>query len=165
MRNKFAPSRFYRVAMLAMAAAIFTRAAPTEQMHWRELATYLRGKVVTITTKDGKSFGGRNVTVWPDFVAINDGVQIKVPRDTVVSFHWEAPYEGQTRKLGRLLSTSYRHAGKLLGTPAGPVAVVELPAITAWGAAAVPFCLLGDLFNQHPRTSGDISILPDGVSK
>jgi hypothetical protein len=165
MRNKFIPARFYRVAMLAVAVALATQAAPTEQMHWKDLTAYLRGKLVTITTKDGKSVSGRFPVVRPDGIYFNDVPQAKVSRDAVLSLHWEAPHESETHKLGKMMSAGYRHAGRILGTPMGPFGLVELPAITAWGAAATPFCLLGDLFAGHPQTSGDVSILPDGVSK
>lgn len=167
MRNKFTPARFSRVAMLAIVATLTMEAAPSQQMRWKDLATYLRGKLVTITTKDGKTVSGRTPVVWPDGISFTDVPSSTVPRDAVVSLHWEAPYERQTHKLGRLLSSGYRHAGRNLGTTMGPVALVEFPVITAWGAATAPFCLLGDLFAGHPQTSGDISILPDGqgVSK
>ena len=73
-----------------------------------------------------------------------------VPRYAVMSLHWEAPYESQIRhKLGKMLASGYRHAGRNLGTPSGPAALVEFPVITAWGAAATPFCLLGDLFSRE----------------
>ena len=41
MRNKFTPASFSRVAMLAIAVAFTAEAAPSQQMHWKDLATYL----------------------------------------------------------------------------------------------------------------------------
>jgi hypothetical protein len=164
MRNKFTLARFYHVAIAAIMVAFTTQAAPTDQIHWKDLAAHLKDKLVTITTKDGTKVSGRLAVVRPDGISLNDGYPRNVPRDSVVSLHWEAPYQSQTRKLGKMLATGYRHSGRLLGTPMGPFGLVELPAITAWGAAAAPFCLLGDLFAGHPPTSGDILILPDPSS-
>jgi hypothetical protein len=161
MRNQFILSPFCRAAIFAVAVSFTLQATPSEQIHWKDLAARLQGKLVTITTKDGRSLHGQLFTVRPEGIYISDGNQEKVLRDAVVSLHWEAPFKNQTQKLGKMLARAYRHSGKLLGTPMGPFALAELPAITAWGAAAAPFCLLGDLLSGHPPTSGDISILPD----
>jgi hypothetical protein len=155
MRNK--------LTLIFAVAALTLEAAPSEQLHWKDLAARLQGKLVMIATKNGKSLHGRFFTVRPEGIYIGDGNQEKLSRDAVVSLHWEAPFKSQTQKLGNMLARAYRHSGKLLGTPMGPFGLVELPAITAWGAAAAPFCLLGDLFSGHPPTSGDISILPDST--
>lgn len=155
MRNK--------LTLIFAVAALTLQAAPSEQIRWKDLGARLQGKLVTITTKDGKSLHGRFFTVRPEGIYISDPNQEKISRDAVVSLHWEAPFKSQTQKLGNMLSRAYRHSGKLLGTPMGPFGLVELPAITAWGAAAAPFCLLGDLFAGHAPTSGDISILPDSA--
>jgi len=102
----------------------------------------------------------------PDAIVFNNGTPEKVSRDTVLSLHWEAWHENQMKKLGKQMSDGYRHSGKLLGTSMGPFGLAELPMITAWGVAATPFCLLGDLFARSDHASGDISILPEpGVSK
>jgi hypothetical protein len=161
MRNKLTLARSCRLAIFAVAVSFKLQAAPTELKLWRELAAFLQGKSVTVTTKDGKSVSGRLFVVRPDGIFFSGPMPTTVPRDAVVSLHWEGPHERETHKLGKMLSQGYRHAGKLLGTPMGPFALAELPVITAWGAAATPFCLLGDLFAGHPQTSGDISILPD----
>jgi len=163
MRNTLPLTLFHRVAILAIAATFLMHAAPSEQMRWSQLAAKLQGTQVTVTTKDGKSLSGRRVSVRPDGIYFADGALTSVLRDDVLSLHWELPYETQTDKLGQRLSHAYRHSVDLLGTPLGPVALVELPAITAWGAAVAPFCLLGDLFTDHLKTSGDISILPDAA--
>lgn len=168
MRNQLTLATFYRAAIFAVVVSFTIEAAPSEQIHWKDLAARLKGKLVTITTKDGRSLHGQLITVRPEGIYISDGNQEKISRDTVVSLHWEDPFKSQTRKLGSMLAHAYRHSGKLLGTPMGPFALAELPVITAWGAAATPFCLLGDLLSPHPPTSGDISILPDlpqGASK
>jgi hypothetical protein len=167
MRNKSTRAPFHRLAIIALAVSLSTQAMPVEQKLWRELAVYLQGKLVTITTKDGKSITGRSFNIRPDGIFINDPTPTVVPRDMVLSVHWEMQYKSQTRKLGSMLSTGYRHVGKIIGTPLGPFGLVELPAITAWGAAALPFCLLGDLLGDHTQKSGDFSILPDSpaVSK
>lgn len=161
MRNTLPLTRFHPVAMLAIAVAFTLQAAPSEQMLWKDLAAYVRGKQVTIKTKDGTSLSGRPFMVRPDGIYFDIGTPQKGARDEVQSLHWQSVNETQTDKLGKTLSRAYRHSGQLLGTQLGPIGLLELPAITAWGAAAVPFCLLGDLFTDHPKTSGDISILPD----
>jgi hypothetical protein len=163
MKNKLALAHFRRLAVLASAVILSTQAAPSETLRWKDLTNYLRGKVVTITTKDGRSLKGKDFAVRPDSILITDGAPVSVPRQAVLSLHWESIHEAETHKLGRMLSHGYRHSFGLLGTPAGPFALVELPAITAWGAAAAPFCILGDLLSEHPQSSGDISILPDPV--
>jgi hypothetical protein len=160
MRNTPPLTPFHRVAILAIAATFLMHAAPSEQMLWSQLALKLQGNQVTVTTKDGKSLSGRRVSVRPDGIYFADGAPAGVLRDQVLSLHWELQYETQTDKLGQRLSHAYRHSVDLLGTPMGHVVLVELPAITAWGAAVAPFCLLGDLFTERPKTSGDISILP-----
>ena len=166
MRNKLPLAHFSRVAMLAIVASFCLEGAPVEQRLWREIGRYLQGKVVTIMTKDGRSLSARRFTIQPDGIFLNDGTPMRVSRDAVLSIHWEAPRQSETHKLGKSLSTGYRHSGKLLGTQLGPVALAELPLITAYGVAAAPFCLLGDLFGGHPAASGDISILPEpGVTK
>lgn len=160
MRNTHPLTRFHRIAMLAIAVGFTLQAAPSEQLLWSQLATRLQGKQVTVKTKDGKSVSGRFFTVGRDGIYFG-GTQNKIPRDGVQSLHWEAPDAHQTEKLGNMLGHAYRHSGSLLGTPMAPFGVIEIPVITAWGAAAAPFCLLADLFSDHPTTSGDISILPD----
>jgi hypothetical protein len=161
MKNKFTPTAICRAAIFALAALFTLQAAPFETIHWKELAARLNGRLLTITTKDGRSLHSRNFVVVPNGISIVDGTPTLISRDTVLSLHWESPDQSETRKLGKSLSGAYRHSGRLLGTELGPIALAELPLITAWGAAAVPFCLLGDLFAPHRQTSGDISILPD----
>jgi hypothetical protein len=161
MRNQFTLAPFYRAAIIAVVVSFTLQAAPAEQIRWKDLAARLQGKLVTITTKDGRSLHGQFLTVRPEGIYMGGVPQEKISREAVVSLHWEAPFKSQTQKLGNMLAHAYRHSGKLLGTPMGPFGLVELPVITAWGAAAAPFCLLGDLLSDHPPTSGDISILPD----
>jgi hypothetical protein len=161
MRTKLSLTPFHRFAMLAIAATFTIYAAPSEQMLWRQLAAKLQGKQVTVTTKEGKLLSGRFFTVRPDGIYFGGDAPNKVSRDAVLTLHWETPDKNQTEKLGRMLGHAYRHSGSLLGTPMGPFGVIEIPVITAWGVAAAPFCLLGDLFSEHPKTSGDISISPD----
>jgi hypothetical protein len=161
MTNKLPFTPFHRVAMLAIAATFTMQAAPSEQMLWAQLAAKLQGKQVTVTTKDGKLFSGRFLTVRRDGIYFGEGAPNKVSRDAVLTLHWETPDNHQTEKLGKMLGHAYRHSGSLLGTPMAPFGVVEIPVITAWGVAAAPFCLLADLFSEHPKASGDISISPD----
>jgi hypothetical protein len=162
MRNNFPLTRFHRVAMLAVAVTLTSQAAPSpEQVLWRQLAAKLQGKEVTVKTSDGRSLSGRFFAVRADGIYFNGSTPDKVTRDAVVSLHWEAPNNYQTERLGNMLSHAYRHSGSLLGTPMGPFGVIEIPAITAWGIAAAPFCLLGDILTDHSKSSGDISILPE----
>jgi len=161
MRNTLPLTRSHRVAISAIAVAFTLQAAPSEQLLWKDLAAKLQGKQVTVKMKDGKSISGRFFTVGRDGIFFSGGAPDKIPRDAVQSLHWETPDAHQTEKLANMLGHAYRHSGSLLGTPMAPFGVIEIPVITAWGAAAAPFCLLADLFSDHPTTSGDISILPD----
>jgi hypothetical protein len=163
MKNKFTSTRICRAAVFALAAAFTLQAASFETLHWKELATRLKGRLITITTKDGRSLQSRNFVVVPEGISIIDGTPSIVSRDAVLSLHWESPDQSETRKLGKSLTDAYRHSGRLLGTELGPIALAELPLITAWGAAVAPFCLLGDLFAQRGEPRGDISILPDSI--
>jgi hypothetical protein len=90
MRNQFTLAPFYRAAIFAVAVSFTIEAAPSEQIHWKDLAARLEGKLVTITAKDGRSLHGQFFTVRPEGICISDGHQEKVLRDAVVSLHWGA---------------------------------------------------------------------------
>src|ERR1700733_6626406 len=123
MKNKLTSLPIYRAAILALAVAFTLQAASFETIHWRDLATRLKGRIVTITTKDGRSLHSRNFVVVPEGISIIDGTPSIVSRDAVLSLHWESPDQSETRKLGKSLAGAYRHSGRLLGTELGPIAL------------------------------------------
>jgi hypothetical protein len=62
----------------------------------------------------------------------------------------------------RILHDGYAHGFRHLFSPEAPVGLIEVPAITAYAAVTLPFCVLGDILgvNRRERIAEEIRILP-----
>ena len=167
MKNtrRFPPIR--RFAAFAATVVFLSHSLHAEvPKKWSELTTYLRGKYVTIVTKDGRRMQGHFVGTSPTDVILDDrttgdlfyGNNVLVPRATFTTIRvGSEPI--QLEKLGRDLHRGYAHALRRLFSEAAPLGIVEVPIITAWAAISAPFCALGDLFAAPHGITENVQIV------
>ena len=161
MTNSLTLSRIQRMAAIAVALSITLAAAPRVPKTWTQLATYLKGKYVTITMKNGTTERGSFAYSRNDALVFQGGKE--VPRDMVVGLRLESDplKKGNLAQLRGILQRGYKDSFRNLGSPVGPFALVGVPVITAYAVVATPFCALGDLFGRRKPAPEEIEILPD----
>jgi hypothetical protein len=122
---------------------------------WSDLAEYLKGKYLAVTTRDGKTIRGRFVETREDAIVLDNGAQIEIPR---ASFAWIGVERTNLSKLGKNLKDGYSRGFHDLFSPMGPWGIVEVPAITVYAVIAAPLSALGDLFHNRRNSSDRIFI-------
>jgi hypothetical protein len=167
MKNtrQFPPIR--RFVAFAATAVFLTHSLHAEvPKKWSELTTYLRGKYVTIVSKDGRSVRGHFVGTSPNAVLLNTGNggdlmysgSFAVPRATFTTIRVD-PEPVKLEKLGHDLHSGYAHAFRRLFSEAAPLGIVEVPAVTVWAVISAPFCALGDLFAPPRGMTENVQIV------
>jgi hypothetical protein len=161
------PFPCFRLATFAAAAVFFSHSLHAQvPKKWSELADYLKGKYVTIVTRDGKSMHGHFVSASNTAVLLDPSKTV----DFVYNGSFEVPRNSFTtirvgtepiklEKLGHDLHRGYAHAFRRLFSEAAPLGIVEVPAITAWAVISAPFCALGDLFAAPQGITENIQIV------
>jgi hypothetical protein len=161
MTNQPSSNKLQRIAMAAVVivASLETTSAKTPK-HWSELREFLKDKYVTVVEKGGRSQRGRFVTTSTDSLTIEDGQTAEIPRDSISSLRVDLPRKTRLEELGGVLHKGYSDTFRDLFSPAAPVGIVGVPAVTAYAIVATPFCILGDIFGERKPSPVDIEIVP-----
>ena len=149
-----------RCLLLSGAAILFALSAPAQSstpkpdtpVEWRNLCANTMRELLVVTTESGDTVQGYCVSVQYDEVAIRtvDGKVVRIARGTFKTVLALAVAENRMKVLGRGMKQGLRYGVKTTFSPLAPVGLVVIPGTLAWGAAAAPFCILGDLFGGKP---------------
>jgi hypothetical protein len=125
---------------------------PTTPVEWRNLCSNTARELLVVTTESGDTVQGYCVSVQYDEVAIRtvDGKVVRVARGTLKTVLALAVAENRMKALGKGMKQGLRYGVKTTFSPLAPIGLVVIPGTLAWGAAATPFCILGDLFGGKP---------------
>jgi len=165
MTNLLNCSILRRAAVVAVASSLMLSAAPPKvSKRWSQLSAYLYGKYVTVVLKGGGSQAGRFVSATPDVLTLEGGKTVS--RDLVVGLSAAPVNKSNLEKLGEVLHRGYKDSFESLFSPAAPLGIVGVPAVTAYAVVATPFCALGDLFGDRKQPAPvEIQILPDPMKE
>lgn len=136
------------VTMLALTATSLPLTASEQlQVDWTRVCQVSTGHELLATTATGEQVSGYCVAVNVDEISISTGDQkiVKVGRSALAKLEMSVAKGHQVRSLGRGMHRTLKDGHELLLSPMAPVGIALIPATVAWGAAALPFCLLGDL--------------------
>jgi hypothetical protein len=114
---------------------------------WNQVCRVAAGHELLVTTTAGDTLEGFcvGVSVTEISVRTTDRGVVKIARNTLSRLDMHRSNGHQLKSLGRGMRGSLRWGFDALLSPVGPVAAVAIPGTLAWGAAAAPFCVLGDL--------------------
>jgi hypothetical protein len=135
-------------------------AAPPITVGWNQVCRITAGHELVVTTTTGDTVEGFCVGVDVSEITVNtwDHRVVKIARNTLSRIDMHRSKGHQLRALRDGVRGGLRWGLGALLSPAGPAAAVAIPATLAWGAAAAPFCLLGDL---KAKATGMQEIKPD----
>lgn len=136
---------------MAMGLGI-ARAGDSPAVQWNQVCRVAHNRELSITTQNGETVQGYCTRINVDEIAVttNDHRVVNIARSALTHIRVRrADTKGhQLATLGRGMRGSLKTGFEWLFTPAAPAAIVLLPGTLAWGAAAAPFCLIGDLSNK-----------------
>jgi P pilus assembly chaperone PapD len=124
------------------------QAADQKQISWTDVCRTAPGKELAITTANGDTVTGYCVAVSVDDVSIHtqDRGVVKVARTALSRIRLQRANRGhQLRTLRHDMHKTLTDELDWLFSPRAVGGIVSIPPTLAWGAVAVPFCLLGDL--------------------
>jgi hypothetical protein len=156
----------YRVSFLALSAALTCttplRADDPIETPWNDVCKVASGQQLTVTTIDGATVEGYCIRINADGMGFRtlDSQAITIARTAISRVRLRAIKGRQLKSLGKGLQSGLRQEAQWLLSPAAPLGLVALPATLAWGAAAAPFCMLGD-FVSKIMPERDIKLLAD----
>jgi hypothetical protein len=121
--------------------------AQTQDVPWNQLCRYADGRPIEVTTAAGDTFTGFCASVTDKELSIRRPGQAmaKIARTGLAKLQVEKSRGSQTKLLGRQFRGAMRHALRTLGSPRGVAGLIEVPVVAAWGATALPFCLIADI--------------------
>lgn len=142
-------SRAVRVTVLIAAGMSTGWAADSPAVPWASICRVAGTRELTITTQEGKTVQGycTSINVTAISVADPNGRVVKIARSALGRIRVRrAPARGHAlASLGRGMRAGLGFGLSSLSTPAAPLGLITLPGTLVWGAAAAPFCLIGDL--------------------
>ena len=135
--------------VIGMGAA---QAAGPVEVQWNQVCVVAGHRELSITTQNGETVQGYCTRINVDEIAVTTEDQrlVKIARSALAHVRVRrANARGhQLASLVRGMRTGLKTGLQWMLTPAAPAAIVLLPGTLAWGAAAAPFCLIGDLTNK-----------------
>jgi hypothetical protein len=138
-----------RLLMLsaAIAGALPLYAAEPIQVHWNEVCRVAADRQLEITTVNGETVEGYCTSINVDQMSVTTGDQrvVKIARTALSKLQMHRSKGHQMNALGRNIRTGLGFGFKELLSPNAALGLVAVPVTVAWGAVAVPFCLLADL--------------------
>jgi hypothetical protein len=158
----------FRISFLTLAAALAwtlpAHAADAIETHWSDvcqLATL--GDHLILATVNGETVESKYcVRVNADEIAVttSDNRTIRIARAALSSLRLSSAQGHQLKALGHDLHGGLRTELRWLLSPMAPLGLVSIPSTLAWGAAAAPFCVLGDLVHKA-RPDREVKVLAD----
>lgn len=144
--NSLATAAF---ALLALNAASGPMLADTVDVPWNKVCQTARNQQMRITTSTGETVEGYCISIGVDELTVRtrDNQAVRIAKSALSRI--VVPKERQLEALGRGMQRSIQFGLKALPTPYGPLVVPVIPATIAYGAAAAPFCAVGDLLAKR----------------
>ncbi len=158
----------FRFPLLALSAALACTAplfaADPIETHWNDVCKMAVGNHLVLTMADGTMVEGYCVRVNADEIGVRtlDSQAVTIARSALTSLRLRTTEGHQLKSLGKGLHGGLREELHWLLSPMAPLGVVALPATLAWGAAAAPFCMLGDLVDKL-TPAREIKLLADSA--
>jgi hypothetical protein len=160
----------FRFPFLALAAnlawSLPAHAADTIEAHWSDVCKLATsGDHLILATVDGETVESRYcVRVNADEIAVTtwDNRTIHIARAALSSLRLSSAQGHQLKSLGKGVHGGLRTGLRWLLSPMAPLGLVAVPATLAWGATAVPFCVLGDLVHKA-RPDREVKLLGDSA--
>jgi len=147
--------------LIAMGMSAAEAAGPVT-VDWNNVCRTAGGRELSLTTQAGEIVHGYCRSINVDEIALTTADQrvVKIARSALAHVRMRRAFTKghQLASLGRGMREGLLTGFKCLLTPAAPVAIVLVPGTLAWGVAAAPFCLLGDVSNKLAG-SGEIKVL------
>ena len=159
LMNYFVASSILVLTLSSLAAA---QNDPPIDARWTDLCRIASQRELTLTTTSGESVEGYCIAIDINRVTIrsNANAVIGVARSTLAKLEVKKRREHHLRSLGHGMHQALKWGVRNALTPAGPVAIPIIPVTLAWGAAAAPFCVIGDLLSIGTKKR-EIRIIPD----
>ena len=149
-----------RCLLFSGSAILFAFSAPAQSptptpetpVEWPNLCANVAKELLVVTTESGDTIQGYCVFVQHDELTVRtvDGKIVKIARGTLKKVLALTVPEHRLKALGKGMKQGLREGVKMTFSPLAPVGLVVIPGTLAWGAAATPFCILGDLFGGKP---------------
>jgi hypothetical protein len=158
----------FRFPFLALSAVLSwtvpLHAADPIETHWDDVCKVSAQSQLSLTTADGETVEGVCIHINADEIAVTtfDHRTIHIARAALSSLQLRRTEGHQLKSLGKGLHRSLRTELRWLLSPQAPMGLVSIPATLAWGVAAAPFCVLGDLVNKA-TPARDIKLLADSA--
>jgi hypothetical protein len=135
-------------------SAVFAAAAPAvaaeqRNLQWSQLAYYVEGHKLTVTSDGAAPFEGKCVRVDYDglvFENPNGSVPVRLARYKVATIKVNDIGGRQMTRLVNRTGPALNYGRKAIFSPAAPLGLVVTPAVVAHFLVSTPFCLIGDLF-------------------
>jgi hypothetical protein len=141
-------SQALRAAILIGATMGTGWAGDSVSVPWNEVCRVAGVRELAITTQTGETVQGycRSINVTEIAVAGQNGRIVKIARSTLERIRVRrASTPGHAMaSLGKRVGAGLGFSFRSLLTPEAPLGIIILPGTLAYGAAATPFCLLGD---------------------
>jgi hypothetical protein len=137
----------------ALTFSLQLRADEPIPAEWNQLCRVANGRELLLTTSTGETVNGYCVSVNVDQLTVTTDQKrmVRIARTALTKLAVHRSKGHQLASLGRGMNDSLSNSFRSVFSPMAPVGLVALPATLAWGAAAAPFCLLGDL---HYKLAG-----------
>lgn len=119
----------------------------TQVCNFANSPRFYNSGTVQIKTANGETVEGVCFSVDLNEIQLNtkNGI-VKIARAQLAHVSMiEVPKGHQLRILGKHVGRGISNSAKMIPTEGGIAGVIGVPATLAYGAVAVPFCLLGDL--------------------
>jgi len=121
------------------------------EVHWTDVCHYADHRPLVVTTSTGEVVEGYCVSTTVDGISVikEDHRVVKIARTAFSRMQMRLTKNPHRLKaLGSGMHSALKQGFDMMFSPLAPVGVVVIPGTVAWGIAAAPFCILGDLRNK-----------------
>jgi len=156
MRHTSSASIHFFALSAAIAFTLPLHAASDIRVAWDQVCRAADNNRLTILTVDGKTVEGFCMSITVDEMSIStgNGRIAKIARSSLARIDMQRSRNNgrQLRELGKQMGGGLRTSVGWLLSPWAPLGLVAVPVIIGWGAAAAPFCAIGDVIHQGDGT-------------
>jgi hypothetical protein len=134
-----------------MSLCLPLHAAPPAEVHWTDVCHYADHRPLVVTTSTGEVVEGYCVSTTVDGISVmgKDHRVVKIARTAFSRMQMQLTKNPHRLKaLGSGMHSAMKEGFDMMFSPLAPVGLVVIPGTLAWGIAAAPFCILGDLRNK-----------------